>query len=104
MAISVSDVVEEVRRRYKDVQCAIACVSGGIDSTVSAIIAKIALGDRVYPIFIDTGFMRIGEGLRVREALKNFLNIEIYDFSEKIISRVEGLEDAEEKRKAFRDC
>ncbi|MEM0027642.1 MAG: hypothetical protein QXT53_07135 [Ignisphaera sp.] len=104
MVSSLSGIVEGLRSRYRDVNCAIACVSGGVDSTVAAIIAKIAFGDKVYPVFIDTGFMRIGEGLRVKEYLKNFLDIEIYDFSEQIISRVEGLEDAEEKRKAFRDA
>lgn len=104
MVISVEELVEGLRTRYKDVECAVACVSGGIDSTVSAIIARMALGDRVYPVFIDTGFMRLGEGQAVKRALAGLLDVELYDFSEDVVSSIEGLSDAEEKRKAFRDA
>lgn len=100
---SVKDVVERVRSLYRDVDCAIACVSGGVDSTVSAIVARMALGDRVYPVFIDTGFMRAGEAEGVRNALRGLLDLEVYSFTEEILAGVEGLSDAEEKRVAFRE-
>ena len=100
---SVKGIVERVRSLYRGVDCAIACVSGGVDSTVSAVIARMALGDRVYPVFIDTGFMRIGEAERVRDALRGLLDLEVYNFAEEIVAGVEGLSDAEEKRVAFRE-
>uniref|UniRef100_A0A7J3JNW5 GMP synthase (glutamine-hydrolyzing) n=1 Tax=Ignisphaera aggregans TaxID=334771 RepID=A0A7J3JNW5_9CREN len=100
---SIERLVAEVRSLYRDVDCAIACVSGGVDSTVSAIIARIALGDRVYPVFIDTGFMRLGEAERVRDALRGLLDLEVYNFADDIVSGIEGLFDAEEKRIAFRE-
>ncbi|MEM0371128.1 MAG: GMP synthase [Ignisphaera sp.] len=104
LGISIDELINRLRALYRDIDCAVACVSGGVDSTTSAVLAKKALGDKVYPVFINTGFMRMNEGARVREALKGILDLEIYDFSEEIISRIEGLEDAEEKRIAFRDA
>ena len=107
MALDVEALLDRVYERLRplsrEVDCAIACISGGVDSTTSAVIAKRILGERVHGVFIDTGFMRAGEGERVREALRGLIDVEVYDFSEEFISRVEGLEDAEEKRKAFRD-
>jgi GMP synthase (glutamine-hydrolysing) len=96
-------IIEKLSVLRTEVDCAIACVSGGIDSTTSAIIAKKALGEKVYPIFIDTGFMRMNEGIKVKKALEGLLDLEIHDYAEQFISRIEGLEDAEEKRIAFRE-
>ncbi len=101
--LSVEKLVEMVKSLYRDIDCAVACVSGGVDSTVSAIIAKLALGEKVYPVFIDTGFMRFDEARSIKEALKGLLDLEIYDFANNIISSIEGLSDAEEKRIAFRE-
>ncbi|MEM1612085.1 MAG: GMP synthase [Desulfurococcaceae archaeon] len=99
----VASIVENLKAVASNIDCAVACVSGGIDSTTSAILAKRALGDVVYPVFIDTGFMRLNEATRVRAALSGLITLEVYDFSEYFLSRLEGLNDAEEKRIAFRD-
>lgn len=101
--IAVEKAVEAVKALSSSVDCAVACVSGGVDSTVATIIARLALGERLYPVFIDTGFMRKGEAQRVRDSLKDFFDIEVYDYSEEFISSIEGLSDAEEKRIAFRE-
>ena len=84
---------------------AIVAVSGGVDSTVSAILAKKAIGDNLILFFIDDNFMRLGEG----EQIKNYLSSEPLNLPVRILNRrqnfmsaLEGISDAEEKRKAFR--
>ncbi|MEM4789328.1 MAG: GMP synthase [Ignisphaera sp.] len=101
--VIVKNIIEKIRSLEHEVNCAVACVSGGVDSTTSAILAKKALGEKVYAVFIDTGFMRLNEGRRVREALKGLIDLEIHDYSEEFISRIENISDAEDKRIAFRE-
>ncbi|WP_393970719.1 glutamine-hydrolyzing GMP synthase [Oxyplasma meridianum] len=77
----------------------LAC-SGGQDSTLLAVLANRAAGDRILTVFVDTGFLRIGEKERVKEIFEKFkLNYLIIDESEKFISRLEGVTEPEEKRK-----
>lgn len=85
---------------------AIAAVSGGIDSTVAAVVAKRALGDRLFPVLIDTGFLRVGEPERVRTRLSDpflGLSVKLVRSSGRFLEAVKGLSEAEEKRKRFRE-
>jgi GMP synthase (glutamine-hydrolysing) len=81
-------------------------VSGGVDSTVSAIITHRAIGDNLACLFIDDNFMRLGEPKRVKEMLSSpplNLPVRILRERERFMKALEGLSDAEEKRKAFRE-
>ncbi|WEU40097.1 MAG: GMP synthase [Candidatus Odinarchaeum yellowstonii] len=101
----VKKQIEELRRVLKDEKALIA-VSGGVDSTTCAVLAHKALGDNLVCVTIDTGFMRTGEPQWVAALLsKPPLNLpmRIYDGVERFYSALRGLEDAEEKRKAFRE-
>ncbi|MEM0271895.1 MAG: GMP synthase [Thermoprotei archaeon] len=84
----------------------LAAVSGGIDSTVAALITIRALGDRVHPVFIDTGFMREGEAHEVKSSfdLVSTRNLEVINAKEKFYHAVKSFGDAEEKRVAFREA
>ncbi len=99
----VENAVEELRTRYGDSDRVLAAVSGGVDSTTAAVLAYKALGNKVIPVFIDTGFMRMNEGVKVKEMLKDLMPLEVVDMSETFYRRIEGLSDAEIKRKAFRE-
>lgn len=85
---------------------AISALSGGTDSTVVTRLFHRAIKERLYPIHIDTGFMRKIEGKEepelVRKSFEDMDNFELIDRKEIFFDNVFGIEDAEEKRKAFR--
>jgi len=85
---------------------AIAAVSGGVDSTVAALVAKRALGDRLLPVFIDTGFLRVGEPDSVKARLGDpslGLKVKLVKASGRFLDATKGETNAEEKRRKFRE-
>ena len=79
----------------------IAC-SGGIDSTVAAVMANNAIGNLLHCVYVDTGFMRKGETEEVREMLTDLgLNIKVVDASERFFKHLEGVTEPEAKRKVI---
>ena len=85
---------------------AIAAVSGGVDSTVAAVIARKALGDRLLPVLIDTGFLREGEPEEVRSSLSDptlDLKLKLIRAGGRFLEATKGESTAEEKRKRFRE-
>lgn len=101
----VNAQVAELKKIFGSEKALIA-VSGGVDSTTCAVLAHKALGANLICVIIDTGFMRAGEPQWVIELLSKpplSLPIRLYDGSERFYNALNGLEDAEEKRKAFRE-
>jgi len=85
---------------------AIAAVSGGVDSTVAALVAKRALGERLFPVFIDTGFLRVGEPENVKARLGEpsvGLKVKLVKAGGRFFEATKGEAMAEEKRKKFRE-
>lgn len=83
---------------------AFAATSGGVDSTVSAVLAHKAIGKRAVVGFLDDGLMREGEPEAVVSKLKALgLNAKLYRVQEPFFKAFKGLTDPEEKRKAFRE-
>ncbi len=81
---------------------AIIATSGGVDSTVAAVLAHRAIGDRLHCVYIDTGYMRKGEGEGIREMLgKIGIAVDVVDAREKFYSALRGIASPEEKRKAI---
>ncbi|MDK2892163.1 glutamine-hydrolyzing GMP synthase [Methanohalophilus sp.] len=77
----------------------IIALSGGVDSSVCAILAHRAIGERLTPIYIDTGLMRKGETERISEIFGD-MNLQIIDAKDRFLKALVGLKDPEEKRKA----
>ena len=95
--------VEEVKETIGDGKAVIA-VSGGVDSTVCAVLTHRAAGDRLVAVFIDDGLMREGEA----EQVMNFfearnMNARQVDAANEFFAALKGIVDPEEKRKAFRN-
>lgn len=76
-------------------------VSGGVDSTVVAVLLHEALGEQLNCIFVDTGLLRGGEAEQVREMFaKNYHIPLVYaDARELFLARLDGVTDPERKRK-----
>lgn len=76
-------------------------ISGGVDSSVTAVLVHEAIGDALTCIFVDNGLLREGEFKKVKETLrKNFhMKIRGVDASERFLRRLKGVTDPERKRK-----
>ncbi|KAF9459952.1 GMP synthase [Collybia nuda] len=79
----------------------IGAVSGGVDSTVAAKLMHEAIGDRFHAIMVDNGVLRKNEAQQVNDMLNKDLgvNLTVIDASSLFLSRLEGVEDPEQKRK-----
>jgi len=80
---------------------AICALSGGVDSTVAAVLMKKAIGENLICIHIDNGLMRKNESKKIEYVFKNdlSLNVIFVNAQEMFLNRLEGVSNPEEKRK-----
>jgi GMP synthase (glutamine-hydrolysing) len=91
----LSEVKETIGTRR-----ALCAVSGGVDSTVAAVLCAKALKDNLYCIFVDTGFMRVNEAEQVSDALASYsLNFKVIRAHDRFMRKLRGVTDPEKKRK-----
>lgn len=76
-------------------------VSGGIDSTVVALLIHKAIGDRLKCVFVDNGLLRLNEEKEISEMFKdNFqVNFTAVDAAEKFLGKLKGVEDPEKRER-----
>ncbi|HWD28324.1 MAG TPA: glutamine-hydrolyzing GMP synthase [Rhizomicrobium sp.] len=76
-------------------------LSGGVDSSVAAVLIHEAIGDQLTCIFVDTGLMRTGESEEVVSLFRGHYNIPLVhvDAAELFLGRLSGISDPEQKRK-----
>src|SRR5271168_4534024 len=82
---------------------AICGLSGGVDSSVAAVLVARAIGDRLTCIFVNNGVLRKDEFVKVQTTMREQLglNVVAVDASERFLKRLEGVTDPEQKRKAI---
>ena len=96
----VADQVELIRQQVGDKKVLLA-LSGGVDSSVVAALLLKAIGDNLVCVHVNHGLMRKGESENVVEVFRNQLcaNLVYVDATDRFLSKLEGVEDPEQKRK-----
>jgi GMP synthase (glutamine-hydrolysing) len=76
-------------------------LSGGVDSSVVAVLLHEAIGDQLTCVYVDTGMMRAGESEQVVGLFRDHFNIRLIhnDASDLFLGKLEGVSDPEQKRK-----
>ena len=100
MASFIEEATGRIRRQVGDGK--VVCgLSGGVDSTVAALLIHRAIGDRLTCIFVDNGVLRLDEAAQVRTRFrgKMKLPLEFVDATDRFLTRLAGVMDPERKRK-----
>lgn len=84
----------------------ICALSGGVDSSVAAVLCKRAVGDRLRPVFIDTGMLEADTDKRVETFCQDYLGVPLIreDARELFLERLKGMTDACGKETVVRDA
>ncbi len=100
MGSFVEDAIARIRNQVGDGH-AIGAVSGGVDSTVAAVLMDRAIGDRFHGFLVDNGVLRLNEAQQVMHRLRDRLGINLtrVDASDQFLKKLEGVSDPEKKRK-----
>jgi GMP synthase (glutamine-hydrolysing) len=99
MASFVDFAVGEIRKAVGD-RKVICALSGGVDSSVAAVLVNKAVGRQLTSIFVNNGVLRKNEAERVQQMFKDMgLNLKYVDASKQFLDKFKGVEDPEKKRK-----
>ncbi|MFW6436171.1 MAG: glutamine-hydrolyzing GMP synthase [Halococcoides sp.] len=93
----VEDALAEITETVGE-DDAIIALSGGVDSSTAAALAYEALGDRLTPVYVDTGLMRKGETAEIRETFAYMDSLRVVDARDRFLEALEGVTDPEQKR------
>lgn len=95
------EAIAGVRAQVGPEEQAICGLSGGVDSSVAALLCHRALGDRLTCVFVDTGMMREGESEEVVRVFRDSFQMKLVhvDARQRFLSELSGVTDPEQKRK-----
>ncbi|KAL7573723.1 hypothetical protein ACA910_007761 [Epithemia clementina (nom. ined.)] len=96
-----NEFIEEVRLKVGPSGHVIGAVSGGVDSTVAAVLMTRAIGERFHAVLVDNGCLRKDEAKSVLKRMRDDcgVNLRCVDASETFMSLLKGVTDPEQKRK-----
>ena len=96
----IDEQIDAIRAQVGDGR-AICGLSGGVDSSVAALLVHRAIGDRLTCVFVDHGFMRKDESNQVVSTFRDNFKIPLIavDASDRFLARLQGVTEPEEKRK-----
>jgi GMP synthase (glutamine-hydrolysing) len=98
----IDETINTIKEKVGDNQVILA-LSGGVDSSVAAMLIHKAIGDQLTCVFVDTGLLRKNEGDKVMELYKKNFHINVFraNAGEAFLSNLKGVKDPEEKRKVI---
>lgn len=101
MAAFVDEAVQKVRETVGETGHVICGLSGGVDSSVAAMVVEKAIGDRLHCVFVDNGLLRKNERQEVERMFAGKLanDLRVVDASEQFLAKLAGVTDPEVKRK-----
>ncbi|MCS5537728.1 MAG: phosphoadenosine phosphosulfate reductase family protein, partial [Candidatus Poseidoniaceae archaeon] len=100
----VAGFVDEAVSALKEkiTETAIIACSGGVDSSVAAVLANQAVGGLLHCVYVDTGFMRKNETEEIEEMLGEMgLNLTVIKAADRYFEALEGVTEPEHKRKVI---
>jgi GMP synthase (glutamine-hydrolysing) len=99
-AAFIEETVEAIRRKVGNKR-AICALSGGVDSTVAAVLVHRAMGDRLTNIFVNNGLLRKNEFEDTLQMYRQRLGLHVIgvDAADRFLGQLKGVSDPEEKRK-----
>jgi GMP synthase (glutamine-hydrolysing) len=101
-AAVIEEQVERIRAQVGN-ERVLCALSGGVDSAVAALLVYKAIGDQLTCVFVDHGLLRKDEALQVVETFGSHFHVPLVhvDARERFLSRLAGVSDPEEKRRAI---
>ncbi|MCL2135272.1 MAG: glutamine-hydrolyzing GMP synthase [Candidatus Bathyarchaeota archaeon] len=97
----IEKMIQELKTEVDDGK-AIIGLSGGIDSSVSTVLAAKALNEKLTAVYVDHGFMREGETEAIKEIFSKFkINFIAIDAQKRFMDKLKGVTDPESKRKVI---
>jgi len=102
MAAYRAEAVARIRAQVGEGRV-ICGLSGGVDSSVAAVLIHEAIGDQLTCVFVDTGLLRLNEAQQVVSLFRDHYNIPLIhvDASDEFLGALEGVSDPETKRKTI---
>ncbi len=101
MASFITEAIDRINNQVGSTSNVVCGLSGGVDSTVTALLIHRAIGDRLTCIFVDNGLLRLNEASQIVERFTKRMNLPLVfeDASDLFLNRLKQITEPEKKRK-----
>lgn len=96
----VKNIIRDIKDSIGN-EKAVCALSGGVDSSVAALLVHKAIGKNLTSVYVDSGLMRLGETETLREVFQKEyqMNVDVVDAKDQFLKALKGVTDPEKKRK-----